>query len=34
MKCEHCGYEWQPRVPEPKKCPRCQQWLPWKKGAK
>ena len=23
MKCYHCGYEWQPRVPRPKYCPRC-----------
>lgn len=21
--CEKCGYMWVPRVPSPKKCPRC-----------
>jgi uncharacterized OB-fold protein len=23
LRCPFCGYEWIPRVPEPKKCPRC-----------
>lgn len=23
MKCPKCGYEWQPRVQQPKACPRC-----------
>lgn len=23
MKCEHCGYEWIPRILEPMFCPRC-----------
>jgi len=32
MKCEKCGYEWQQRVAEPKRCPRCGRWL--KKGDK
>jgi len=22
--CKACGYKWQPRVENPKKCPRCQ----------
>ena len=26
--CPHCGYEWPPRVESPKKCPKCQKWLP------
>jgi len=26
-KCEKCGWEWIPRVNEPKRCPRCQAWL-------
>ena len=35
MKCPHCGYEWTPRVENPKKCPMCQKWLPpWKREAK
>jgi len=29
--CPHCGYEWIPRVENPKKCPRCARWLePWR----
>jgi len=27
MKCPHCGYEWEPRVKKPKRCPKCQKWL-------
>ncbi len=23
-----CGYEWEPRVASPKRCPKCQKWLP------
>jgi hypothetical protein len=23
MRCPSCGYEWKPRVPNPKECPRC-----------
>jgi len=23
MKCEKCGYEWEPRVDNPKECPEC-----------
>jgi len=23
LKCPYCGYEWVPRVPQPRKCPRC-----------
>jgi len=26
--CLHCGYEWTPRVEKPKRCPKCQKWLP------
>ena len=22
--CENCGWEWQPMVPNPVKCPNCQ----------
>ncbi|MDP2749566.1 MAG: hypothetical protein Q8O89_01895 [Nanoarchaeota archaeon] len=25
MKCELCTYEWQPRVDNPKACPRCKR---------
>ena len=33
--CPRCGYEWMPRVENPKKCPRCQKWLPpWKEVKK
>ena len=28
LKCDRCNYEWQPRKQNPKKCPRCQNWLP------
>ena len=24
-----CGYSWQARVKNPKRCPRCGAWLPW-----
>ncbi|MFP3293615.1 MAG: hypothetical protein RXP77_04890 [Nitrososphaeria archaeon] len=27
LKCPRCGYEWEPRVANPKKCPRCGYWL-------
>jgi hypothetical protein len=27
--CPRCSHEWQPRVPSPTKCPRCQNTLPW-----
>jgi predicted Zn-ribbon and HTH transcriptional regulator len=23
IKCQKCGYEWIPRVENPKKCPKC-----------
>jgi len=23
MRCPRCGYEWRPKVPNPKECPRC-----------
>lgn len=26
-KCKSCGYEWQPRVLNPKACPRCKARL-------
>jgi len=30
-RCPYCGYEWVARVENPKKCPKCQRWLPpWK----
>lgn len=25
--CPKCGYEWFPRVKDPKRCPKCQKWL-------
>lgn len=25
--CPHCRYDWEPRTPEPKKCPLCGKWL-------
>jgi len=25
QKCEHCNYEWVPRVEEPVSCPRCKK---------
>jgi hypothetical protein len=25
MKCRYCGYEWEPRKPEPVSCPRCKR---------
>jgi hypothetical protein len=25
MKCPHCGYEWEPRIPNPKTCPCCKR---------
>jgi len=31
IKCPYCGYEWIPRVANPKKCPRCGRRLE-KKG--
>ncbi len=27
MRCPRCGYEWKPRVPSPKECPRCKARL-------
>jgi len=23
MKCNHCNYEWESRIENPKSCPRC-----------
>ena len=30
MQCPNpeCEYEWVARVPNPKRCPKCQKWLP------
>jgi len=25
--CPKCGYQWEPRVDNPKRCPRCGKWL-------
>ena len=25
LKCPKCGYEWEPRVENPKSCPECKQ---------
>ena len=27
--CAHCDYEWQARVAQPRKCPKCQKYLVW-----
>jgi len=27
--CPHCCYDWVSRVEKPKRCPKCQRWLPW-----
>jgi len=27
LKCPYCNYEWVPRVPQPRKCPRCRNVL-------
>lgn len=27
MKCPRCGYDWEPKVPSPKECPRCKARL-------
>jgi len=29
MKCEHCGWEWQPRVEHPRRCPGCYNMQPY-----
>ena len=28
MICPYCEYEWTPRTDKPKRCPKCQRWLP------
>lgn len=34
MQCPTCGYEWDKRKSSPKRCPRCQRWLPgWEPAA-
>lgn len=30
MRCSRCGYEWRPKVPSPKECPRCKTRLDYK----
>jgi DNA-directed RNA polymerase subunit RPC12/RpoP len=30
MRCSRCGYEWTPKVPSPKECPRCKVRLDYK----
>ena len=32
-KCQRCGYKWEPKVKEPKQCPRCKQYE-WKTPAR
>lgn len=27
MKCGYCGYEWTPRVKDPKSCPMCHRYF-------
>lgn len=27
VKCPKCGYEWEARIPNPKACPMCKQYL-------
>ena len=36
LKCKKCGYEWFPRVDNPKACPRCHSpyWDKEKRGDK
>ena len=29
MICPKCSYEWEPRKPNPKVCPRCKGRLDW-----
>ncbi|MBI4919610.1 hypothetical protein HY837_06775 [archaeon] len=29
-KCEYCNYKWNPRVSEPKSCPRCKRRFDYK----
>jgi hypothetical protein len=30
MRCPRCGYEWRPKVPNPKECPRCKGRLDYR----
>jgi hypothetical protein len=32
MKCPRCGYEWEPKIPQPKECPRCKGRLDYRVG--
>ncbi|MDI6884592.1 MAG: hypothetical protein QMD00_05675 [Hadesarchaea archaeon] len=32
MKCPRCGYNWEPKVPNPKECPRCKARLDYVPG--
>lgn len=34
MKCSFCEYEWEPRKPDPKACPRCKRRLDFPRKAK
>lgn len=34
MKCTFCEYEWEPRKPDPKACPRCKRRLDFPRKAK
>lgn len=27
LKCHRCGYEWTPRIKNPKECPKCKRYL-------
>lgn len=31
IKCENCGYEWIPKVKNPKQCPTCKRYrITWR----
>ncbi|TES83715.1 MAG: hypothetical protein E3J91_01670 [Hadesarchaea archaeon] len=30
MKCPRCGYAWEPKIPQPKECPRCKGRLDYR----
>lgn len=32
VRCLHCSYEWTPRKPKPKQCPRCKRYICHGKG--
>ena len=33
MKCQYCNYEWSPRKPDPKACPRCKRRLDYPRSS-